>query len=1003
MKLEVLKKSTVSVFQRTGNDETTYLNNLHPPEPEFQNGRNITFPPVTFMKYPSNLVTTSKYSIFTWAPKSLIWQFRRVSNVYFLIISILSAMPFSPKNPFSVGGTFAAVLLFTMLKEGYEDYYRHKQDTQINSVICNKLDIESKTLEKIHAKDAKVGDILLVNNGDCFPADLLFLSSSDGKGIAYVNTANLDGESNLKEKLAVDQTKGIASTAMLSDLRLFVECDKPNSNFTWSCNVQVFNQEKNPAGLKQLLLKGCHLENTRFVYGLVVYTGVDTKIIQNSKEPPSKVSNVLKKMNKILYTVFLLQISVCLLFSGFSTSLNPDLQKHSYLDLPSSGSALGFLLQTLTYWVAYSHLIPISLYVALEVLKLFLAFLIEQDLEMYCNGSRAKCKSSDLVEELGQVEFVFSDKTGTLTSNEMVFRKCLVNGVVYGKIDEEFGRAGGYESAVVSNSSHDEYHKLRHFLKFMAVCNSVFPSSDNEKSLVYQSSSPDELALVQCSRGLGVTLADRSDNSAHLDVGGKTESWEIMVEIPFSSDRKRMSVIARHPNSKKIVVMTKGADVVMIPRLAKQPLEKLHAALHAFSIEGLRTLVMAQRLVGGKEYHEWHGRWKNTMLANEPNKELLLDELASEIEHSLELVGCSGVEDKLQEGVPATIELLLATGIRLWVLTGDKEETAIEIAKTCNLIRRDMEVVLLSSHDHTEVHEKLLERDKAYSLHSSSFSALETRRQWLDNDLSIVVDGFTLAFILCDPLLKELFFKLGFLSTSCVCCRVSPLQKMEVVQLAKFYGSWITVSIGDGANDVSMIQEAHIGIGISGKEGTQASQAADFVLNQFRFLGKLLLVHGRWGYRRVSWFICYYFYKNVAVVFTEIWFAIYNGYSGQIFFLDWLPLLYNSFWTSWPCLVAYGLEQDVDAGSSMRFSELYRIGQRGGYFSIGKFWNWMCFAVWHGTFCFYVTVNCTSIAVDAEGRMRDMWWVSSVAFSIILNVVTLKLYIENLYWTWVSM
>lgn len=106
--------------------------------------------------------------------------------------------------------------------------------------------------------------------------------------------------------------------------------------------------------------------------------------------------------------------------------------------------------------------------------------------------------------------------------------------------------------------------------------------------------------------------------------------------------------------------------------------------------------------------------------------------------------------------------------------------------------------------------------------------------------------------------------------------------------LTKKSGPWITVSIGDGANDVPMIMEAHIGVGVRGKEGTQAVRSSDFALSQFFYLHRLLLVHGRWGYRRVSWLVCYYFYKNIVLVFTEISFSLENGFSGQIFFADWL-------------------------------------------------------------------------------------------------------------------
>ena len=175
--------------------------------------------------------------------------------------------------------------------------------------------------------------------------------------------------------------------------------------------------------------------------------------------------------------------------------------------------------------------------------------------------------------------------------------------------------------------------------------------------------------------------------------------------------------------------------------------------------------------------------------------------------------------------------------------------------------------------------------------------------------IAIVIDGSTLSFITADANLKNYFFRLGIFANSCICCRVSPKQKADVVKLAKSYGNWITLAIGDGANDVAMITEAHIGVGIFGKEGTQAARSADFAICQFKYLEKLLLVHGRWNYRRISLFICYYFYKNCTMVFTEIFFAFFNGFSGQIFFLDWLPMLFNAVWTSWPCIINSLLDQ----------------------------------------------------------------------------------------------
>lgn len=247
------------------------------------------------------------------------------------------------------------------------------------------------------------------------------------------------------------------------------------------------------------------------------------------------------------------------------------------------------------------------------------------------------------------------------------------------------------------------------------------------------------------------------------------------------------------------------------------------------------------------------------------------------------------------------------------------------------------------------------------------------------------------------------FFRLAFIADCCICCRVSPAQKMEVVRLVKSNGPWVTLAIGDGANDVSMIQEAHIGVGIAGKEGAQAVQASDYAISQFRFLQRLVLVHGRWNYRRVSWFICYYFYKNIVAVFTELSFPFFNGFSGQIYFADWLPQLYNSFWTSWPCMFTYIFERDLSADMSLAHPIAYAAGPRGAYFSFLRFWCWVLQGVFHGLVCFWVPMIGLRTTVDSEGQDTGLWWVSTVSFTIVIHVVTGKLFIESVFWSKVNL
>lgn len=326
----------------------------------------------------------------------------------------------------------------------------------------------------------------------------------------------------------------------------------------------------------------------------------------------------------------------------------------------------------------------------------------------------------------------------------------------------------------------------------LAVCHSVFPAKDKDK-IVYQAASPDELALVECANLVGIKFYERNDGKVHLAYDNETkEVWDILVEVPFSSDRKRMSVITRDPNTRKLILMVKGADSIMLELIKPTDLRETYDKhLYEFAVEGLRTLIMAQRDLTEEEFNPWYFEWQNIQLSNSKDKEERLDRQAALLEHGLSIIGCSAIEDRLQDGVPATIELLMRANIRVWILTGDKEETAVEIGKSCNLIQQDMDLIQFSSTSHEEISHKLNEFAKTYRLDNLSFQELDLVKKCIPRKLGLVINGLTLAWVFGDPTgnLQKLFFKIGFLSASCICCRVSPAQKMQVVQLAKNNGT----------------------------------------------------------------------------------------------------------------------------------------------------------------------------------------------------------------------
>ena len=414
--------------------------------------------------------------------------------------------------------------------------------------------------------------------------------------------------------------------------------------------------------------------------------------------------------------------------------------------------------------------------------------------------------------------------------------------------------------------------------------------------------------------------------------------------------------------------------------------------LHKFATDGLRVLIIGYKELSDQDLNDFLNKYNKIKSSKSKTREEDLNKLFDNMEDKLELTGCTAIEDKLQDGVPETIGLLREADINIWMLTGDKMETAIEIAKSCNLFDDKM-TELMFSFNSLDLITQTLDSELKYLELKELFDEDET--------ISIVVDGSTLQIIFQDAKVTDNFFKLCRASKSVVCCRVSPKQKSDIVDNYMKSQNGICIAIGDGANDVPMIMQAHIGIGIRGLEGTQAVRTSDFAINQFSHLQKLLLVHGRWGYRRVAYMVCYYFYKNIVLALCEIYFHLYNGYSGQIYFLDWLPLLYNSFFTSFPCLFTYCLEQDANVENSYLYPELYKAGRKQVYFNIKVFWKWIIFSIWHGLVSFFLTMLSTR-SILADGRTSEHWYSSTIAFTIIVHLVTGKLFIESIFWSWLS-
>ncbi|OAX41767.1 phospholipid-translocating P-type ATPase [Rhizopogon vinicolor AM-OR11-026] len=927
--------------------------------------------------YCSNFVSTSKYNLVTSLPKFLAEQFSKYANLFFLFTACIQQIPgVSPTNQYTTIAPLAVVLLASAFKEVQEDLKRHQSDSELNARLGKAL--SGNTFVARKWKDMRVGDIVRVESDQFIPADLVLISSSEPEGLCYIETSNLDGETNLKIKQASPQTSLLTSPSLASTLHGKLRSEHPNNAlYTYEGTLELLSDvnvpKTVPLGPDQMLLRGAQLRNTPWVYGIVVFTGHETKLMQNATSAPIKRTAVERQVNVhiIFLFVFLLALSVG---STIGASINTWFfsSQQWYLAESSTftGKAKAFIEDILTFIILYNNLIPISLIVTMEVVKFQQSQLINADLDMYYapSDTPALCRTSSLVEELGQIEFVFSDKTGTLTRNEMEFKKCSVAGVAYADVAEEGGDEGegtrtfeelrdvlyGNPGKPVSMAAMGkrEAEAAREFMTLLAVCHTVIPEIRDGKTH-YQASSPDEAALVAGAEVLGYQFHTRKPRSVFLSINNAPVEYEVLNICEFNSTRKRMSTVVRTPGG-SIKLYCKGADTVIIERLAKsQPYtEKTLVHLEEYATEGLRTLCVAYRDVPEVEYRQWATIYEQAAATINGRAEAL-DHAAELIEKDMFLLGATAIEDKLQDGVPDTIHTLQMAGIKIWVLTGDRQETAINIGMSCRLISESMNlarcecsIVIVNEENARDTGEFIQKR----------LSAIKNQRSTGElEDLALIIDGKSLGFALEKELSKS-FLELALMCRAVICCRVSPLQKALVVKLVKKNQKSILLAIGDGANDVSMIQAAHVGVGISGVEGLQAARSADVAISQFRFLKKLLLVHGAWSYQRLSKLILYSFYKNITLYMTQFWYSFFNNFSGQIAYESWTISFYNVIFTVLPPLVIGVFDQFVSARILDRYPQLYALGQKNVFFTKTAFWLWVGNALYHSLILFAFTV-----------------------------------------------
>ncbi|KAM9325142.1 phospholipid-transporting ATPase IC-like [Gastrophryne carolinensis] len=987
-----------------------------------------------------NRIKTAKYNVVTFLPLNLFEQYHRGIIIYFTCVVIIQSIPEIANLPIYVYLVpLICILTARAIRDLINDIARHRSDNLVNNSPCDIL--MDGGLQPRTWKDVQVGDIVCVRKDQFVPADMLLLYSTEPNSLCYVETAGIDGETNLKfrQSLAVTHS-GLDTIEALAAFDGLVTCEAPNAQIHSFVGVLDWKGKKYPLNSDNLLLRDCRLRNTAHCFGLVIYAGFETKIMKNSGKMTLKFTETDRVINQMVAWTAVFVLVVCFLLGiGAGVWDRRYLENHFYLPRhPQYSSAVFGVLMCFGYFGVICSLVPFYQYLSLEVLYMMHTYFICNDLDMYYeeNDMPAQARGHSCSDMLGQIQYIFADKTGTLTQNLMTFKKCCIGNRIFGTLSGEeqsnqevsfqWNRYADpafrfYDQTLIEELQKDPGDPQVHeFFRAIALCHTVMVDGSKE-GVTYKSTSPDEEALVTAGKNFGYVFLSRTQETITISEMGTVRTYSILALMDFTSDRKRMSILVRSDEG-KVKLYSKGADSVILERLHPACDSKtIVEALEDFSEETLRTLCLAYKDLEEEDYLAWKTRHHEASLSLEKRQQHL-DKVYEDMEKDLQLLGATAIEDKLQVGVEETMQRLRDAAIKVWMLTGDKKETAVNIAYSSNLLSSNMELI-----------------------HEEDIGPLLESSQWDDANMAVEMDGMAAkanqkkALVVTGDFLngffattaeepaeippwwKKLLMRLlrkkrtdvhsnpkakALVEVACrchavICCRVTPQQKASIVQLVKTNKKVTTLAIGDGGNDVNMIKTAHIGIGVAGKEGLQAVLASEYAVAQFSYLQNLLLFHGRLSLARITKFLCYTNYRTFTVIIYNIWFAFFNAFSSLPLFDGFFFLFIAIVYTLTPPLCMGILYRDVDSKTSREHPELYRANQKGGHLG----WKVFLFIV----YSFYTTLVIFFLTYlvfrdsAGPGGIFDYQVFTFTINAMTVMAVTAEVILEMSSWTWVTL
>ncbi|SGZ50248.1 CIC11C00000003463 [Sungouiella intermedia] len=870
--------------------------------------------------FVTNAVSNAKYNPITFIPVILYEQFKFFFNLYFLLVALSQIIPqlrIGYLSSYVV--PLAFVLTVTMMKEAGDDIARRRRDMDQNNEQYEVLNRESpltQDVTMVASKNLKVGDLVRLHKDRRIPADMILIQSSDSNGESFIKTDQLDGETDWKLRIACSVTQIITDVSKLvNNISLIV--GRPTKNIHTFDGKLIYHQSSAnnktvPLTVDQTLWANTVLASGTAI-GIVVYTGVETRQLLNTTMSGVKTGLLeleINSLSKILcVTVFFLSV-ILVLAHGFP------LKSTWYIDI-------------LRFLILFSTIIPVSLRVNLDLAKSVYASQIQNDHEI----PDTIVRTSTIPEDLGRIEYLLSDKTGTLTQNDMEMKKLHLGSICYAGdtldiVTEYVSKLLLIELAQGASSKRKDLgSRVCDFALVLALCHNVTPSEEDGE-VSYQAASPDEVAIVRFCESVGLRLYKRDRSSItllHLATNQELH-FNILYNFPFNSDTKRMGIVIRDVLKDEIWFMEKGADVVM-SRIVNSN-DWLEEETGNMAREGLRTLVIGRKKLNSTSFQDFSKDYEQAALSMNGREAAMQKVVGQYLETDVELLGLTGVEDKLQKDVKTSIELLRNAGIKIWMLTGDKVETAKCVAISAKLISRGQFVHQITKVSHPDM----------------AMSQLD--QLTINSNSCLLIDGESLAVYM--KYFSKEFLGIAIRLPAVIACRCTPQQKADIALAIKQITGKRVCCIGDGGNDVSMIQSADVGVGIVGKEGKQASLAADFSIDQFHYLLKLLLWHGRNSYKRSAKLGQFIIHRGLIISVAQAIYSISSHFEPLALYKGWLMVGYSTLYTMAP-VFSLTLDTDIDEKLTKLYPELYKELTLGKSLSYKTFFMWVAISLFQGS------------------------------------------------------